>query len=573
MGKSEPISGGQAVVEIFKLQGIEYIFSSPGTEWVPVWEALAKMKALEERGPQYVNCRHEELAVAMASGYSEMTGRLPAVLLHTTVGTLHGAMALREAYQKQVPMVVCAGDSVTFGEQKGLDPGFQWPRFLADIGGSARVAEPYVKWSGTVNSRATLPGMVYRAGQLAMSPPQGPVFLSIPLELMFEEVDPELIPEAFASPAPPRVDSEALEQAAHFLVQSQNPVIITENAGRSPEAVERLVQLAELLGAPVVECQSPMYLNFPRSHPLHAGYNAKSLLQEADVVFVVAAIGPWYPPSAGSPKAQVIVLDDNPTHEQLPYWGYKANLYLMGHVPSALSTLVERVKALTDRDREKKSLLKERLNRWKATHEQLRQAWVEEALESKGKNPIDPKWLCYALNEVLPENAIVVEETIVHMRFIRRYIERIQPQGFFRGASGGLGTGLGVALGLKWAAQDRLVVALMGDGAFNYNPVLPALGFAQEYQVPILIVIFNNQSYASMKGAHLQFYPDGWTARTGTFYGVDITPTPDYAGLMKLFDGYGERVEDAHEIQPTLLRAMEEVRNGKPALVDVVLQE
>lgn len=573
MKLNETISGGEALIDILRRQGVEYIFSSPGSDWAPVWEVLSKKQALREPGPQYVNCRHEELAVTMASGYHKMTGRLPAVLLHTTVGTLHGLMALRSAYQEQIPMVVFAGDSISLGEQKDLDPGFQWPRFLADVGGPARAAQSYVKWSCAITSGATLPGLVHRAAQLAMSPPQGPVLLSFPFELMIEEMDPGLMCQPHAVPLPSQADSRGLEEAARLLVQSQNPLIITEHAGQNPEAVDSLVELAELIAAPVVESRQPMYYNFPKNHPLHAGYDATAWLQEADVVFAVATVGPWHPPSAGPGKGRVVVLDDNPLHHQLSYWGYKADLCLAGHVPSSLAALVREVRALVARDRTRRPLLEQRLSAWKAIHEGLRKAWADEALASKDRKPIDARWLCYALNLVLPENATVVEETIMHSLFIRRYVERVQPRGFFGGVFGGLGTGLGQALGAKWASPDRFVVALMGDGSFNYNPVLAALGFAQEYETPILIVLFNNQCYASMKRTHLQFYPDGWAARTGVFYGVRIEPAPAYAALMNVFGGHGETVEDPDEIQPALLKAINAVRQGKTALVDVILEK
>ena len=155
--------------------GVDYILSSPGSEWPPLWEQLAKQKAQGRPGPQYVNTRHENLAIGMAMGYAKATGRLPAVLLHTTVGALHGAMALRAAYHEQVPMLVCAGESVGFGEGGGEYVGFQWQRFLADRGGPARMADPYVKWSFGVNTKVVLPGSVHRACQLAMASPQGPV--------------------------------------------------------------------------------------------------------------------------------------------------------------------------------------------------------------------------------------------------------------------------------------------------------------------------------------------------------------------------------------------------------------
>ena len=129
-----------------------------------------------------------------------------------------------------------------------------------------------------------------------------------------------------------------------------------------------------------------------------------------------------------------------------------------------------------------------------------------------------------------------------------------------------------VSLGAKLASPDQAVIHLVGDGSFNYGPVVSALGFAQEYRLPVLTVVFNNGAYRAMQNATLKCYPDGWATRTGTFYGVDISPNPDYTLLIKAFDGYGERVEDPSEIVHALNRAWAEMQKGRSALLDVILE-
>src|SRR5439155_23760213 len=149
----------------------------------------------------------------------------------------------------------------------------------------------------------------------------------------------------------------------------------------------------------------------------------------------------------------------------------------------------------------------------------------------------------HELNHVLRPDAIVVDETITHRLDIHRFLDRLQPGGFFAGSWGGLGTGLGTALGVKAAAPDRTVIALIGDGAFNYNPALAALGLAQEHRMPILIVMFNNSGYLSQKSGIPQHYPDGFAVKSKTFVGTSTAPSPDYAAVARAFDGYGEKVQ------------------------------
>ncbi|MBI2540250.1 MAG: hypothetical protein HYW04_10745, partial [Deltaproteobacteria bacterium] len=143
--------GGKALLKVFERAGVDYLFCSPGTEWPPVWEALAESQERGVEGPRYINCRHEAAAVAMASGYTKATGKPQAVLLHATAGPLNAAMVLRAAYQERVPMVICCGETSAFGEESRLpDPGNQWIHDLTDIGGPAELLRRCVKWSDRV---------------------------------------------------------------------------------------------------------------------------------------------------------------------------------------------------------------------------------------------------------------------------------------------------------------------------------------------------------------------------------------------------------------------------------------
>ena len=179
--------GGEAILEAFRNLGVDYVISSPGSEWPPVWEALARQRTNEIEGPVYLDCWHESLAVAMAMGYTRYTGRLQAVLLHSGVGPLQGSMAIYGATQSETPILVCSGGSMTYGEAQGFDPGPQWVRNHGVVGSPSALMEPLVKWSGQANSPHTLYETVSRAGELSQRVPKGPTFLHVPLEIMLEE--------------------------------------------------------------------------------------------------------------------------------------------------------------------------------------------------------------------------------------------------------------------------------------------------------------------------------------------------------------------------------------------------
>ncbi len=198
--------------------------------------------------------------------------------------------------------------------------------------------------------------------------------------------------------------------------------------------------------------------------------------------------------------------------------------------------------------------------------------WHEEVLACRDEKPLDMRWILHELNGVLPSDAIVVEETITHRRAVNHYLDKLKPGQFFAGAIGGLGTGLGSALGVKSAAPEQPVILVIGDGSFNYNPVLAGLGFAQEYRMPVMIVILNNHGFLSQKQGIPLHYPDGWAVRTNTFVGTSISPNPDYARLATVFEGYGEKVEDPDEVRPSLERGLSALASGKLVILDMWLK-
>jgi acetolactate synthase-1/2/3 large subunit len=568
MIETKGLTGAQTLLRVLGAMGVERIFASPGSEWSPVWEALAEPGV--EGIPLYLSTRHEEVAVGMASGYAKATGKLPAVMIHTTVGALHATMAMRGALHEQVPMVVFTGESIGFGEDEGPDVGGQWLGHLADIGGPARLVERSVKWSFGVNTKSILPSTIQRACRLAMAAPRGPVFASVPMEYLFAEMTHDVPSDKGAAPGA-TADPKGLEELAGMLVAAKNPVIVAEGAGRTEKSVVCLVEIAELLGAGVVETRSTSCVNFPRAHPLHAGYEPAEYLKDADMLFLLSVIAPWHPASRrpALPGAKVAVLDENPLRAELPYWGYQSDLCLTGEIESSLEELLGLLKkrvAKGDGERDR------RAEAWKSRNETRRRKWRDEALALAETKPMDTRWVAHEVSRSVPADAIVVEETITHRLAVHRYFDSLKPGSFFAGCIGGLGTGLSTAIGVKAAHPKRPVVCLIGDGSFNYDPAPAALGAAQEHGLPILIVMFNNQGYLSQKSGVPKYYPNGWAVKSNQYAGLNIAPCPDYATIAKAFDGYGEKVEEPGEVGRAVERGLKAVAAGQLALIDIRLR-
>jgi len=568
--------GGEALLQACADLGADYIFSSAGSEWAPVWEALARRDEAGQAGPRYLDLAHETVAVGMATGYAAVTGRVQAVLLHAGAGLLQGANAVHGALLTGVPVVVCSGESTGYGDVPGRNPGSQWYRNLSVVGGPQALAAPFTKWASAAADPGVLYDTVKRAGELAAQPPAGPVYVNTPVEVL---LSPWRRPPA-AHPAPPQPRTVAagadVEAAARLLAAAQRPVLAVESAGNDPDAFAALVELADLLAIAVVEPQSAVCTSFPRTHPLHQGGDLAALAADADLVVLLGCRAPWYPPGAKPGTAKVLVIDEVPHRPSMAYQVLTADHYVGGGAAATLRAIIERLHDDQSIDARSVAARRERLAAAHADADAARQE-AEQRAAAAPQAPVDPVAVAAALRHLLDADAAVVDETITHSRTIARHLMADTP-GRYRYVQGGLGQGLGVALGAKLAMKgdgeaggSRLTVLTVGDGSWLYNPVLPGLMASAEHGLPLLVVIFNNGSYASMKNNHLRSYPDGAAARSGHFRGVDLSAQPDAAAVASAAGAAGITVRATGHLVPALDKATATVRGGQTAVVNVLL--
>jgi acetolactate synthase-1/2/3 large subunit len=564
---AERFDGGEALVRAAADLGADCIFSSSGSEWAAVWEAYARRAEAGIGSPKYFDLAHETTAVGMATGYAAVTGRAQVVLLHAAAGLLQGANAIHGALLTGAPVVVCSGESAGYGDAAGPDPGSQWYRNLSVVGGPQGVAAPFTKWACAAADVSVVYGMVKRAGELAAQAPAGPVYVNTPVEVLLAPWQPT----AAGAPAPPRgrtvAAAEDVDAAARLLAAARDPVLATETAGRDPDAFAALVELAELLAIPVVEPASALCANFPRTSALHAGGELAPLAKDADLVILLGCRAPWYPPSAKPGAARVLVIDETPHRPHIAYQVLTADRYVGGDMAATLRALTARVREL-GADPAAVAARRQRLAASHAASEESRLRAESQAAAAEG--PVDPVAAAAALREALPPDAAVIDETITHSRLIARHL-MAQAPGRYRYVQGGLGQGLGVALGAKLALGDRLVAFTVGDGSWLYNPVLPGLMASAGYGLPVLVVVFNNGKYLSMRHNHRRVYPDGAAARTGYQLGVDLSAQPDAAAVAAAAGAAGFTVTTARELTPTLEKAVAAVRGGQTAVVNVLL--
>lgn len=557
--------GGDAILQAFRSLGIDYVMASPGSEWGPFWEAMAQQQLTNESGPTYLTCAHETLAVDLAIGYTSLTGRMQAVMLHTGVGLLQGSLGIEGALRGAIPMLILSGESVSFGDDPDIDPGFQWQAILNQVGSPTRLIEPLVKWAHQTGSISNMYQQIVTAGELSQRTPRAPTYLSVPIEVMMQPWTPPS--ERRNPPAAPVVTATPADIAkvTDMLLAAECPAIITEESGRTAEGYNALIALAETLAIPLVEGRFAPYANFPKDHPLYLGAGRPPVIDEADLILMIASRQPWYPLANVPKNARIVTIDDTPFRDHVVYQPSSAECFLEGDVAANLALLVD---ALRQAKIDETAITRRRA-RWEDTTVDRAAEARQIVTDAETDDTISPALLAATLSRVAPEGTVFVDETITHRPAIVRHLHSDGPMSYFR-VHGGLGQAMGVALGAKLAVPDRAVVTTLGDGTFLYNPAIQALAFARTNNLATLTVVFNNHGYNAMRKDQEGYFPDGVAAKNDLWLGHPITEF-DYAELAKPFGAFGATVETPAELPGMLEEAFAAIANGQSALLNVLL--
>jgi len=507
---------------------------------------------------------HEFTAVSMAHGFAMVTGEPQVVMVHVNVGTSNGLTGIINASRAGVPLIFTAGRTpITEGEMRGgRNLHIHWAQESFD---QASMLREYVKWDYELRNFTQLEKVVDRAINLAMSEPKGPVYLSLPREVLAEEHREFSYtpagPRLYAKPGP---DAEAVRRAAALLQDAENPLVITSMVGKNPAAVAELVQLCEALALPVVIGANNLYLNFPTEHPLHLGFDPMRYLGTADVILIIECDVPWFPiKGRPQPDCKVIQMGIDPFFSRYAMRTFPVDVPIVSAPEAGLKALRE---AVSSRGGRKKKDREERFKRLAEEHRRQRTTWKAAAEKARKDRPIDMEWLSYCVGKVRDGSTVLINEYDLRPQQVS-----IQEPGTFYGSpmSSGLGWSFGAALGVKLARPDSVPVVCMGDGTYHFTGATACHFVAQNF--PVVVVVFNNQCWNAVKGSVKDLYPDGWAARRNHFVLCDLEPAPAYEKIAEAFGGYGERVEDPEEIIPALRRAVRAVKKEKrQALLNVI---
>ena len=560
------VTVADAYLALLADRGVDYFFANAGTDFAPIVEALAKAQNLETRIPEPITCPHENTAMHMAIGYYLVTGKPQVVMVHVNVGTANGMNGFLNASRGNIPMLFTAGRTPTNEEDlaghRSLD--IHWTQEMFDQAAMVREA---AKWDYELRNGKQTETIVDRALAVAKSEPTGPVYLSLPREVLSEQLDEFTYdsPGRQQAAAPPYPNAAATDQTAALLADAENPLIITNWAGRNPGVWGPLGDLAERYAIPVVQYRN-RYMSLPTDHPMNLGYDLDPLLGQADVILVVDVAVPWLPATDKvRDDAKVIHMGADPLHSYVPLRGHPCDIALACATEHGLTVLNEAMSAHEGRvraniDKRRRALAQ----MWR----KQRDGWAQRLEQVKDNKPLHPLWITHCINQIKGDDTIVVKESAL----ASTHIDITQPGTLLNaGAASGLGHGLGVALGAKLAARDRLVIGTHGDGSYMFGNPIASHYVGAEQKLPILSVIFNNQRWQAVRRATVGLTPEGYAAKSDHQPITMLDSVDKYEKAVEVADGYGQRVEDPADLMPALERALKAVEVEKrQAVINVI---
>ena len=562
----KPETAADAWLGLLAARGIEYLFANGGTDFAPLVEACAKGQKLGWRLPQIVIVPHENMGVAMAHGYAMVTGRPQAMMVHVGVGTANALNGLINASRQNVPILFTAGRT-PLTESGALTAArnnyIHWAQEHFDQGGMLR---EFVKWDYELRHAEQVETVIDRALAIARSEPQGPVYVTLPREILAADFSKNTFSEnsTIAPASPPAADPEMLEEAAKLLGGARRPLLITASGGRTLESSRALEQLATALAVPVVHYR-PRHLALSTEHPMHCGWDPHALLKEADVVLVVECDVPWIP-REGKPKpeAKVIHIGPDPLFASYPLRGFRADIALTGAVAPTLQALW--------RSAQKQAVSVKQIDERRSAVSLLSDDTRKKARAGVEPMPaaITAKWLSACVNKVLDDKTMLVNEypTVLEEMVIR------EPGRYFGNPSaGGLGWGMGAALGAKLASPDKTVICAVGDGAYMFGNPTATHYVSEAMRLPVLFIIANNARWAAVHRSTLSTYPAGYAAKEKEPPFATLEPSPRFEHVVQASGGYGERVTEPSKLVPALERALKVVKDEKrQAVLNVCLE-
>jgi acetolactate synthase I/II/III large subunit len=553
MSDGLPVTAGAAIFRRLNRLGVDRVFVNSGTDFPPIIEGLAEGEANGAALPLSVVVPHEHVAVSMAHGHFFATGRPAAVILHTNVGLANGAIGAINAATDHVPMILMSGrtPATETGRFGSRSVPIGWGQEMRDQAALVREA---CKWDYEVRFPEQVPALLDRAYAIATSTPKGPVYLSLPREVLCEPCPADALdaPPAMA-PASLAPHPDDLARAANLLTHAARPLIIAQRGAGSPDGFAALAQLAQRWSIPVCQWWA-VATAISAEHPMYVGQEPGPWLAEADVVLVIDSLAPWMPDVHHlRDDCRVIQLGPDPLYSRFPVRNFRSDVSIATETGPGLVALA----AVMSRPDEMEV--------------SARRAVID-AYNTDRRAPVDRTTLTKASvaaalgTAIRGRRATVISElgaTLDELGLTEHDAWRQEPH------SGGLGWGLPCALGMKLADPDRLVVATMGDGSYLFANPVAAHHVAEAHGIAVLTVILNNAGYGAVQQSVTGLYPTGYAAKADVVPLTSLSPSPEFRLVAESCRAWAETVTRPDHLAGALSRAIEQVDAGRQAVLDV----
>ncbi|MFC6723715.1 thiamine pyrophosphate-requiring protein [Halobium palmae] len=565
----ETLTVAERLLQSFAEGGVSYIFANFGTDHTPLLEAASRIREAgkEESIPKFVICPTEYPAMSIAHGYAAVTGEPQAVLVHVDVGTQNLGPAMHNAHRAKVPVFVVAGLAPIShqGHPGSRDINVH---YLQDVFDQPGIVREYCRWTSEYRPPTDPAELVERGLERATAPEPGPVYLSATREALETSIEDVSTDHPLQSPRRVRstgADADVVTALAERVTAAETPLLITGNIGTSPGAdrsLEILVDFAEAAGAGIVE-NPANELNFPRDHDLHAGFTPAMVLEDADLLLLMATDVPWIPAQSNSPNdISTIQVDEDPTKRHFPQWPFAVD---ETYAAAPMKTLAAVTKRLNP-------------DNGQAGREHWRTAsvaWHEEAAktveEARAAGRLTPAVVSSALADVIDENTVLVDDAVTSRDSLLKQVPLTEPGSYVSKGGSGLGFATGAAVGVKLAAPNKRVVATVGDGAYLFGQPTVSAWLGVAYDAPTLTVVYDNRGWNAVAGATQLQHPDG------AFVAADA-PESRFGDILDLSvpamaaGAVTKSVTELNELEPALDAGVEAVDNGKTVVVVVEVE-
>ncbi len=557
------VTAGGAIFPRLKALGVDYVFVNSGTDFPPIIEGLAEAAAQGIVLPDALTIPHEHVAMGMAHGYYLMTGRAQAVMLHTNVGLANGAIGAINAACEQVPVLLMSGRTPATEEGRfgARTVPIGWGQEMRDQAALVREA---CKWENELRFPEQLPGLLDRAHAIASSTPCGPVYLSLPREVLCEHIAADGLNVAPSMhPATGAPDPEAIAEAALMLASARAPLIIAQRGAGDATSFAAFGEWVREWGIAVSSWWATR-LALPTTHPCHVGADPAAWLEQADVVVVLDSLAPWWPDKHRlNPDAKVIHIGPDPLFSRFPVRNFRADLTIAGETALTIPALVTAMEGM-NRDEAAIEARAEALAEVSAQH---RHQATEAAAAGTGDG-ITKAWVSHCLGRALRG---LKSSVFSELGAILGPLERVARNSWFQEPhSGGLGFSFPAAMGAQLAEPDRICVATMGDGSYMFANPTACHQVAEALGLPVLVIVLNNAEWGAVRGSVSGLYPDGSAVRANAMPLTGLAPSPDFTLTAQASRAWTRRVETASDVPGAIADALEVVQTERRcALLDI----